>query len=412
MMIGPMRKKVITSSVVTAIILIIIFVALAFVYISQNNKTISELKQKGEVVQRYVFTKDLTAGTVITAEDIKYVDVKGESAPLNSYEYRESVVNGKKTVVDRKNSIIGKRLKVNVNEKTIVTESLFFEDDKMPNLDTRLQEFNMITLPSDLNVGDYIDVRIRFATGEDFSVLVGKEIKSFGATGSQSNTIFLKLSEEEIVRMSSAIIESYINDGIMLYANKYVDPANQLFDYDYIDLVEEYEKVRYVSTDTYNIVSGEMVSGTSKTERSDEAIAGLLGIEVADVRNIKNAIASEDETTLELYKNKLVTKEKSIVPTYPVKLEVATLIKNNPNILSEVKAKYDVESLISERENLPNTDIVTKDQYTGEEKNYDDHINHVKEKLDKEISAQRTERQEYLLKLLSKQQTANSTDKK
>lgn len=412
MMIGPMKKKVITSSVITAVILIVIFGVAAFFYVSYSNKTIGELRQKGEVVQRYVFTKDLASGTVITADDIKYVDVKGESAPFDSYEYKETVVNGKKNVVDRKNSIIGKRLKVNASEKTIVTASLFYDEDKLPELDTRLQEYNMVTLPSDLNVGDYIDVRIRFITGEDYAVLVGKKVESFGATGSESNTIFLRLSEEEIVKMSSAIIESYINDGIMLYANKYVDPSNQLFDYSYVDLVKKYEDVRYIVGDEFDIVSGEVVTKTSKKERTDEEIATLIGATVSDVKNIKNALEKKDEEVLNSYKNKLVTVEKSIKPNYPVKMEVATLIRNNPNILAEVKAKYNVESLMAERDNLPNTDLVIKDAFTGEVKDNTDRINRVKERLDKEISTQRTERQEYLLKLISKQNAAASTTTK
>ena len=352
-----------------------------------------------------VFTKDLTAGTVITADDIKFVDVKGESAPRDSYEYKAGGA-------DRKYDIIGKRLKVNANAKTIVTASLFYAEDGEPTVDTRLQEFNMITLPSDLNEGDYIDIRIRFATGEDFSVLIGKKIESFGSTGSSSNTIFLRLNEEEIMKISSAIIESYMNDGIKLYANKYVDPSNQLFDYEYVDLVAQYENAKSTVSDTFEEVSGEVISKQTTVERTDEEIANLLGVEVGDIKSIKEAIEKKDEQTLEYYKNILVTKDKSITATYPVKTEVATLIKNNPNILDDIKARYNVDELINERANLPNTDIVTRDEYTGAEKTYDEHINRVKEKLDKEISAQRTERQEYLTKLITKQQTANTTSNK
>lgn len=416
MMIGPMRKKVILSSVITAIILLIIFGVLAYFYISQSSKTISELRQKGEVVQRYVFTKSLSAGTVISDGDIKYVDVKGESAPTDSYEYRGKEVNGKNvTEVDQKGLILGKRLKVNVKERTIVTESLFYAEDKEPNMDTRLQEYNMVTLPSDLNVGDYIDVRIRFTTGEDYSVLIGKKIESFGATGSESNTIFLRLNEEEIVKMSSAIIESYLNDGINLYANKYVDPSNQLFDYSYIDLVAKYEDARYVENASENDIefneSGEIVAKEpTKIERTDDELALMLGVDVAEIKNLKAAIESKNETQLNDFKNKLVTKEKSIEATYPVKIEVANLIKNNPNILATIREKYNVEALMEQRANLPDTSLTSKDLYTGEEKPNTERITKVKENLDKEITTQKTERQQYLMKLISSQTPDTSTD--
>ena len=124
MMIGPMKKKVVTSAVVTGIILILVFVALSAVYIANTNNKIAELQKKGEVVQRYVFTKDMVVGDVVTANDVILVDVKGESAASDSY-----------TNFD----MIGRRLKINAEKKTIVTASLFYEEDKDPEMTTRLQ---------------------------------------------------------------------------------------------------------------------------------------------------------------------------------------------------------------------------------------------------------------------------------
>ena len=44
---------------------------------------------------------------------------------------------------------------------------------------------------------------------------------------SSENTIFVKLSEAEILTMSNAIVEAYITEGSMLRAIKYVDPGIQ-----------------------------------------------------------------------------------------------------------------------------------------------------------------------------------------
>ena len=293
MMIGPMKKKVVTSAVVTGIILILVFVALSAVYIANTNNKIAELQKKGEVVQRYVFTKDMVVGDVVTANDVILVDVKGESAASDSY-----------TNFD----MIGRRLKINAEKKTIVTASLFYEEDKDPEMTTRLQEFNMITLPSDLDVGDYIDVRIRFATGEDYAVVVGKKVELLGAAEEKSNTIFLRLNEEEIVRMSSAIIESYVKGGINLYANKYVDPDSQLYTYSRVDFVEKYENAKYevIPTDTLETVSGEvkipdgvLTSGDEYLrERTVTEIASIIGLNKEETENIKTALANKDEDTV------------------------------------------------------------------------------------------------------------------
>lgn len=412
MMMGPMKKKVVTSAVVTAIIMIILFCAVGAVYVIQTNKTITELKTKSEVVKRYVFVDDMLAGDVVTASNVTLVDVKGESAPSDSYDLL---------------SMIGRRLKMNANAKTIVTESMFYEDDKEPELDTRLQEFNMITLPSDLAEGDYIDVRLRFPTGEDYAVIVGKKVESVGALEEESNTIFLRLSEEEIDRMGSAIIESYIRDGVHLYANKYVDASTQLFDYDRVDYVKKFEDNQYEIVEVFveNTISGETISGdgsyTKKEERTIAEIASLIGLSENETEDIKLALEADDEEVLANYKNKLVVTEKSIEANYPVKKEVAQLIKNNPNIIQEVKDKYDVEKLKSLRENLPNADVkayqvddfgnLILDEHNqpipqiddnGHEMVTEDYISSIETKLEAEIETQRTERQQYLLNLLQK----------
>ena len=424
MMIGPMKKKVVTSAVVTGIILILVFAALSAVYITNTNNKIAELQKKGEVVQRYVFVNDMLAGDVVTASDVALTDVKGESAASDSY-----------TTF----SMIGRRLKVNAEKKTIVTASLFYEEDKDPEMTTRLQEFNMITLPSDLNAGDYIDVRIRFATGEDYAVIVGKKVESLGAAEEKSNTIFLRLNEEEIVRMASAIIESYVKGGINLYANKYVDPSSQLYTYSRVNFVEKYENAKYevVSADTFESESGEvkvpdgvLTSGDEYIrERTVAEIASVIGLNKEETENIKTALASKDEDTLAYYKDKLVIGTKSIVSNYPVRKEVATLIKSNPNILAEIKQKYDIADLEARRATLMEADYykyqvdmygnIILDSNGNPLKVYDengnpayneDYIKSVDDKLKTEIETQKSERQEYLLGLIQKQRAASTTE--
>lgn len=440
MMIGPMKKKVVTSAVVTGIILILVFVALSAVYITNTNNKIAELQKKGEVVQRYVFTKDMVVGDVVTEADIKVVDVKGESASLDSYVFEEKLNDKGKKVVSRddKWNIIGKRLKVNAEEKTIITKSLFYTEDKDPEMTTRLQEFNMITLPSDLDVGDYIDVRIRFATGEDYAVVVGKKVELLGAAEEKSNTIFLRLNEEEIVRMSSAIIESYVKGGINLYANKYVDPDSQLYTYSRVDFVEKYENAKYevIPTDTLETVSGEvkipdgvLTSGDEYLrERTVTEIASIIGLNKEETENIKTALANKDEDTLAYYKDKLVTGTKSIVSNYPVRTEVATLIKNNPNILAGIKQKYDIAELEARRATLMEADYykyqvdmdgnlvldsngkpIRAYDENGKPAYNEDYIKSVDDRLKAEIETQKSERQEYLLGLIQKQRAATTT---
>ena len=210
MMIGPMKKKMITVGVVSFILPTVLLVVFFGMYSSSKKAEIETLKKETAVVMRYVFSGDMPVDHVITTKDIKVVGVKEMSAPQDSFDDASA------------NLIVGRKLKIPAFNKTIITENMFYKEEDNVTTDTRKKEFNMINLPSDLVEGDYIDIRILFPTGEDYLVVVGKEVKQMG-TNAESNSIFLELTEEEMVKLSGAIIESYISDSVNLYAVKYVN---------------------------------------------------------------------------------------------------------------------------------------------------------------------------------------------
>ena len=88
--------------------------------------------------------------------------------------------------------------------------------------DLREQEYNMITLPTQLSVGEFIDIRLQLPNGGDYIVVSKKQVLNCNA-----NTIWLNMYEEEIELMSNAIIEYYIMAGSKLYATTYVEPGLQ-----------------------------------------------------------------------------------------------------------------------------------------------------------------------------------------
>ena len=83
-------------------------------------------------------------------------------------------------------------------------------------------EYNMITLPTQLSAGDYIDIRLQLPDGGDYIVISKKYVQNANAT-----TVWLNMKEEETLTMSNAIIEYYIMSGSKLYATKYTDPGAQ-----------------------------------------------------------------------------------------------------------------------------------------------------------------------------------------
>ena len=447
MLVGPMKKKMVTTIILVVVILTVIFGVLGFFLLSGKQNQINELKKQAEVVERYVFTENFPAGHVIDKGDLTLAVVKAESTPVNSYESRTSVNASNKEeiylltgtnykigeTVNTLELLTGRKLEINVSKKTTLTDEMLVSLDGMPSDDLRTEEYTMINVPSNVIAGDYIDVRILFPTGEDFSVLIGKKVEKC-----TSNTIFLNLTEDDILTMGSAIIEAYMYEGTKLYATKYVDPSNQLYDYNKVDYVAKYKaavpalieakeeknleavitKLREENAEeldaliaqypeTYREEIGKQHEEKIKVSEKDitvEEIAKYIGLTEYATEEVKNAIDSKNEKIIEKYEDKVVATRKQLAKTYPVKTEVLNAIKINPNILDDVKANFDKTALISaEIAKYENT------LYDGVDENgnpNDEIINAYEklyEKVEKEIETQKEERIRYLNSLASEE---------
>ena len=426
MMIGPMKKKMITVGIVSFLIPTIVAGVFFVKYSADKEAEITALSEETAVVERYVFSGDLPVNHIIGADDIKLVGVKDVSAPLDAYSIAPT--NELESILG---SPIGRKLKIPVFDKTIVAESMFYTKDDDVNRDDRKKEFNMITLPSDLVEGDYIDIRMIHPTGEDFLVISAKEVLQLGVNG-ETNTVFLELNEDELVRLSAAIIESYIVDSIHLYAVKYVNSNQQLFEEVKVDYVEKYVNAvkQLISGDYDNRVaegiangnlyinaSGDTVPATSgdtlpvpKTvyDFTIERIARQAGLSVEVAKRVQEANGDasgdkagvRDEMLLTYFRNQTAVISEPLVANYPIKDEIYTLIQRNPNILETVKQKYNVEQLMLERENLINTDVFKPDEYTGEMKEDDTALGNIAANIDEEIEAQKEERKDFLQNMI------------
>ncbi len=119
--------------------------------------------------------------------------------------------------------------KVAMNANTVITPSLVVQSDEVVTDDTREQEYNMVVLPVDLMTDDYIDIRLMTPAGQDF-IVVSKAKVTIPANSDGSyiaDTMKVNLREDEILSMSSAIVEAYGLVGSKLYATKYVEAGMQ-----------------------------------------------------------------------------------------------------------------------------------------------------------------------------------------
>ncbi len=120
--------------------------------------------------------------------------------------------------------------KIDIKANTVVSASMFTKAEEQISNDLREQEYNMITLPVNLEDKDTIDIRLRLPNGADYIVLTKKNVTiPKNADGYMTDTIILKCSEAETMTMSAAIVDTYqmLEAGAKLYAVKYTDPGLQ-----------------------------------------------------------------------------------------------------------------------------------------------------------------------------------------
>lgn len=447
MMLGPMKKKMITVGVVAFVLPCVIFGAIFGVYSSKKKAEIEALNAKVADSKRYGFATDLPINHVVTEQDLLLVDIKEVSAPFNSF--TEGMTNladpatGSNKLVDSIEFLVGKKLKIPVSEKTIAIDSMFFDDKDEVKVDVRSKEYNSIVLPSDLGVGDVVDIRITYPTGEDFIVLVAKEIKKMGSSA-DSNTVFFDMTEEEMHQLGSALIESYISSSIKVYAVKYVNPNQQLVDEFPVNYVEKYEVAlnelisgdqeaenaraeadRKPKLDASGDPIVDPVTGEPELEDANpktitvaditvERIAAHAGMDLEFTKLVKNAIDNKDENLTRKYSNMVITVPTELVSNYPVKKEVTMLLAKNPNVIDIIQQKYNakINSLEAERATLLDASVYEYEvDYNGNIKYKVDPetgllvedsaaIGGVASGIANEINIQKTERQAYIQGLL------------
>ena len=115
-----------------------------------------------------------------------------------------------------------------MSANTVITSSLISRTEDITSDDLRKEEYNVISLPVDLAPGEYIDVRLMLPNGQNYIVVSKKKVSIPIVNGLYlSDTIQMNLTEEEIMVLSSAIVESFKTTGAKLYATRYTEAGMQ-----------------------------------------------------------------------------------------------------------------------------------------------------------------------------------------
>lgn len=271
---NPMQRKARNSFLLGMLVMLLIAgVVIALLFMQLMNKIKKEKEELQASVNAYVLNQDVSSGQVITTDMLTLQTVNRNLVPNNAtsdisliqnYALQDKegndiysktknnetqlyiTKNGTEYEVKKEdetdNYYITKNnskeylelnsvplvAKVTMKKNTLLTTELLSKSDNIVQNDVRKQEYNMVVLPMDLVTGDYIDIRLMLPSGQDYIVISKKEVEIPVVDGVDSaDTIWINLSEDEILHMSCAIIDAYQIKGAKLYATKYTEAGMQ-----------------------------------------------------------------------------------------------------------------------------------------------------------------------------------------
>lgn len=298
------RFKIVISILIAVIIILCGCIAIIYIgkkSLDEKKNQILELQYEIDANKQvvYVAMSDISAGEkLVDGENIMKQEIY---TGLESEYYLEDGLVGGIATIDIK------ELQPVMND--MVTTLEITED-------AREYEIAVAHLMTDQKEYDYVDVRIMFPTGEDYTILSKKNLHNMNL---ESCVFFSYLNEDEILRMASATIDAFTVTGTKIYTTRYIEPSLQKesvpnyvvrpevidlinADPNILDIAKETlnldarmdleERLRGLSEDTYKAVaSGHDIADTAKN-------SALLGTKYPDT-NTDDELEETEEITEE-----------------------------------------------------------------------------------------------------------------
>lgn len=223
MVANPMQRKTRNSfllgMIITLLVCLIIGAAFYVLVIRKNEQT----GDGDTITYVYRLKSNVESGHEITLANVESIAVTSKVVPSDAFASKTKTTDskGKETWKD-KAFPGGYNAKVDLKAGTILSSALVTERETELNSDLRYVEYNMLTLPTTLIEGEFVDIRLKLPNGQDLIVVSKKEIKTI-----LGSTIGVELSEQEILMMESAIVEAYVMGASKFYVTQYVEPGMQ-----------------------------------------------------------------------------------------------------------------------------------------------------------------------------------------
>lgn len=173
-------------------------------YENMLNEAREEMNENKKTI--YVAATDIKTGEILSEDKVEKRLVYS-SQPIQSY------ITGDE---------IGKAVIIDIPEGTHILKGMIAQNPVSSVL--REAEYDVIHISSNIEAGDFVDVRIFYPDGENFIVLSKKQIKGYQP---DTAVCYMWVDEEELLRMAAAIVDAALYEGSKIYMTKYIEPNIQ-----------------------------------------------------------------------------------------------------------------------------------------------------------------------------------------
>lgn len=271
---NPMKRRAKIAGLLGALITLVITGSIiAFLMVKLKDYKEKEAEEIANSVKVWVLSQDVKSGQVITTDMLKQQTINKNVIPTNAIgdmtilsDYSLEDKEGNEVITEYKNNVATLYLrkngtkyelkmedetgsyyieedgeksfvvlaevpvvaKVDMNKNTIITVDTIAKSNEKITDDLRKQEYNMLVLPTQLESGEYIDIRLSLPTGQDYIIVSKKQVEIPQVGGIDlDDTIWVKLNEEETITMNNAMVDAYRILGSKLYVTTYTEAGMQ-----------------------------------------------------------------------------------------------------------------------------------------------------------------------------------------
>lgn len=281
------------------------------------------------------FNRDVLQGETITSDMITMTRVHITTIPIGAASEA---------------SLVGKIAKYNIPKNITVVNSMVA--DSILTQDVRTQQITAVLLPAKLTVGEYVDIRLQVPSGVEYIVLPQKQVLDISGT-----TIWLNLSEDELLLLNSAIVDSYMTKGSKLYAVEYADPDTQIS----TDAAATEQARKYIEDKISTEINNRYLTETTVTKTDEEGVettetlVQLSAVPTTELVDLISTYAVEYRYFVESY-NKIES-------TYQPNSTVRAAMESNKYVVELAKERLSAEARTAMEASLETFENEYSDDY-------------------------------------------------